>query len=64
VRYRVRHDPSGSRALALFGAAGERRWPGGRRQDVGEQLLARLTEETGVQVAPVPAAADLGDLWD
>jgi hypothetical protein len=64
VRYRVRHDPSGSRALALFGAAGERRWPRGRRQDVGEQLLARLTEETGVQVAPVPAAADLGDLWD
>jgi hypothetical protein len=64
VRYRVRHDPSGSRALALFGAAGERRWPRGRHQDVGEQLLARLTEETGVQVAPIPAAADLADLWD
>ena len=28
VRYRVRHDPGGSRALALFGPAGER--PGGR----------------------------------
>jgi hypothetical protein len=64
VRYRVRHDPSGSRALALFGAAGERRWPRGRRQDVGERLLTRLTEETGVKVAPVPVADDLGELWD
>ena len=64
VRYRVRHDPAGSRALALFGAAGERRWPRGRRQDVGERLLARLADETGVRVAALPAAADLGDVWD
>ena len=64
VRYRVRHDPAGSRALALFGAAGERRWPRGRRQDVDERLLARLADETGVRVAALPAAADLGDMWD
>ena len=64
VRYRVRHDPSGGRALALFGAAGERRWPRGRRQDVGEQLLARLAQETGIRVASVPTVTDLGDIWD
>ena len=64
VRYRVRHDPAGGRALALFGAAGERRWPRGRQQDVGARLLARLAEEAGIRIAPVPAAADLGDLWD
>jgi RES domain-containing protein len=64
VRYRVRHDPAGSRALALFGAAGERRWPRGRRQQVGEQLLRRLAGEAGVRVAPVPTVADLGEVWD
>ena len=64
VRYRVRHDPSGGRALALFGAAGERRWPRGRQQDVGEELLARLAQETGIRVASVPTVTDLGDIWD
>jgi hypothetical protein len=65
VRYRVRHDPGGSRALALFGAAGERRqWPTGRRQEVDDDLLDRLTKETGVQVAPIPALADLGEVLD
>ena len=64
VRYRARHDPGGSRALALFGAAGERRWPQGRRQPVSGRLLARLAAEAGVRVAPVPAASDLGEIWD
>jgi hypothetical protein len=64
VRYRVRHDPGGSRALALFGAAGERRWPRGRRQDVGPALLARLAGETGIRVAPLPDSRDLGEIWD
>ena len=64
VRYRVRHDPAGSRALALFGASGERRWPLGRRQQVGEQLLRRLAGEAGVRVAPVPTVDDLGEVWD
>ncbi len=64
VRYRVRHDPGGSRALALFGAAGERRWPRGRHQQVGRALLGRLAAEAGIRVAPVPAASDLGEIWD
>jgi len=64
VRYRIRHDPGGSRALALFGAAGERRWPRGRRQPVGRALLDRLAAEAGVRVAPLPVAADLGEVWD
>jgi hypothetical protein len=64
VRYRVRHDPGGSRALALFGAAGERRWPRGRSQQVGRSLLAQLAAEAGVRVASVPASSDLGEIWD
>jgi RES domain len=64
VRYRVRHDPGGTRALALFGVAGERRWPRGRRQDIGPSLLARLASEAGVRVAPLPDARDLGEIWD
>ena len=64
VRYRVRHDPGGSRALALFGAAGERRWPRGRSQQVGRSLLAQLVAEAGVRVASVPASSDLGEIWD
>ena len=49
---------------ALFGAAGERRWPSGRSQRVGERLLRRLATDTGVRVAPVPAVHDLGEVWD
>jgi hypothetical protein len=65
VRYRVRHDPGGSRALALFGAAGERtRWPRGRRHDVDDALLERLVDETGLRLAAVPDAAELGELLD
>lgn len=64
VRYRVRHDPAGSRALALFGAAGERRWPRGRSQRVGERLLRRLAVDANVRVAPVPTVEDLGEVWD
>ena len=65
VRYRVRHDPGGSRALALFGAAGERtRWRRGRRVTVGDHMLARLAGETGLRVADLPGAADLGELLD
>lgn len=65
VRYRVRHDPGGSRALALFGAAGERRrWPRGRRQPIGPELLGRLASDAGVQVAPIPTLEDLGEVWD
>jgi RES domain len=65
VRYRVRHDPGGSRALALFGAAGERRrWPRGRSRPVDDDLLDRLAAETGIRVAPVPRLADLAGVSD
>ena len=65
MRYRVRHDPGGSRALALFGPAGERaRWPLGRRRPVGDALLARLGDETGIPVAPVPRVTDLREVLD
>jgi hypothetical protein len=65
VRYRIRHDPGGSRALALFGAAGERtRWPHGRRREIDDEVLALLAEETGVRVAALPALADLGEVRD
>jgi hypothetical protein len=65
VRYRVRHDPGGSRALALFGAAGERkRWPRGRCQDVDDEVLERLADQTGLRIAVIPDAADLGELLD
>ena len=65
VRYRVRHDPGGSRALALFGAAGERkRWRRGRCRDVDDDLLDRLADATGLRVAAVPDAADLGEILD
>jgi hypothetical protein len=60
VRYRVRHDPGGSRALALFGTAGERRrWRRGRSRPVDDDLLARLAAETGLQIADIPTASDL-----
>lgn len=65
IRYRVRHDPGGARALALFGAAGERtRWRRGRNQPIAGRLLARLAHETGVAVAPIPHVDDLGPLLD
>ena len=65
VRYRARHDPGGSRALALFGAAGERkRWPRGRCQDVDDDVLKRLADQTGLRVAVIPNAVDLGELLE
>lgn len=65
IRYRIRHDPGGARALALFGAAGERtRWRRGRRRAIDDALLARVSHETGVAVAPVPHSDDLGGLLD
>ena len=66
VRYRVRHDPGGSRALALFGVAGERkRRPRGRRQRRRRRRCSsRLADDTGLRVAVIPHSADLGDLLD
>jgi hypothetical protein len=65
IRYRARHDPGGGRALALFGAAGERtRWRRGRSSPIAGPLLERLRREAGVVVAPIPDASDLGSLLD
>jgi hypothetical protein len=65
IRFRARHDPGGGRALALFGAAGERtRWRRGRSSPIAGELLERLRTEAGVTVAPIPDSTDLGDLLD
>jgi hypothetical protein len=65
IRYRARHDPGGGRALALFGAAGERtRWRRGRSSPIGPDVLERLRTEAGVVVAPIPDSKDLGTLLD
>jgi hypothetical protein len=65
IRYRARHDPGGGRALALFGAAGERtRWRRGRSSPLTGELLERLRTEAGVEVARIPDSADLGELLD
>jgi hypothetical protein len=65
IRYRARHDPGGGRALALFGAAGERtRWRRGRSTPIAEDLVERLRSEAGVAVAPIPDSRDLGPLLD
>jgi hypothetical protein len=65
IRYRARHDPGGGRALALFGAAGERtRWRRGRSSPLAGDLLDRLQTEAGVEVAQIPDSADLGQLLD
>lgn len=71
LRYRARHDPAGGRALALFGAAGERRrWRRGRSAPA-RSLSDRLAAECGIVVAARPALAeldgvvdDLGANWD
>jgi hypothetical protein len=65
IRFRARHDPGGGRALALFGAAGERtRWRRGRSSPITGELVDRLRAEAGVVVAPIPDSADLGPLLD
>jgi RES domain-containing protein len=63
IRSRARHDPGGGRALALFGAAGERRrWRKGHPQPLDEALL---TEAFGpIAVAEAPTSGDLGPLLD
>ena len=63
VRYRARHDPGGGRALALFGAAGERRrWRKGRKEPLDEAMLAEAFGP--VEVATPPTSEDLGPLLD
>lgn len=56
----IRHDPSSTGGVALFGPAGERRsWPRGRERTIGRSLVRRLAQECGIAVLPVPRAAQL-----
>jgi hypothetical protein len=65
IRFRARHDPGGRRALALFGAAGERtRWRRGRSSPITGEIVERLRIEAGVVIAPIPDSTDLGALLD
>ncbi|HEX6237791.1 MAG TPA: RES family NAD+ phosphorylase [Acidimicrobiales bacterium] len=65
IRYRIRHDPGGARALALFGATGERTsWPRGRRRAIDDDLLAQVAHQAGITVAPIPHSEDVGELLD
>lgn len=58
--YRLRHDPLGTRAVALFGCAGERTdWPIDEDHMILGRLEERLKEECGIYVLDVPSLEDL-----
>jgi hypothetical protein len=60
IAYRLRHDPSASEGLALFGPEGERsEWPPGDECSIGEHLLGRLQAESGLEVLARPRLSDL-----
>ncbi|MFL6200442.1 MAG: RES family NAD+ phosphorylase [Thermoanaerobaculia bacterium] len=60
VIYWLRHDPSRSEGYALFGPHGERkRWKKGKELAISRELIARLTEDCGIEVLPVPRASQL-----
>ncbi len=55
VLYFVRHDPAGGKGIALFEQSGERRsWQRGHELRVTPELIARLTDECGIEVIEVP----------
>lgn len=55
IVFRARHDPKGERNLALFGRSGPRTaWEPGTRQTIGDELIARLEAECGLEVLDVP----------
>jgi len=58
--YWLRHDPSRSPGIALFGPHGERtRWRRWREQPIAEDLRARLAAECGIEVREAPRADQL-----
>jgi hypothetical protein len=58
--YWLRHDPSRSLGLALFGPHGERTsWRKGRELPIGADLRERLARECGIEVLEVPRADQL-----
>jgi RES domain len=53
VRYRLRHDPSGSLiGIAVFGHAGEEDWPVERTERIPDALIREAEERFGVIVVP------------
>lgn len=60
VVYWLRHDPSRAEGYALFGPHGERkRWKKGKELAISRELTARLADECGIEVLPVPRASQL-----
>jgi len=60
IVYWLRHDPARARGVALFGPQGARRsWRRGRARPIDDSLLRRLAAETGLEIARIPAAAEL-----
>lgn len=60
LAYWLRHDPAHGEGVALFGREGKRDdWPAGEEIAVGPELLARLRDECGIEVAEVPRAGEL-----
>lgn len=60
LEYSLRHDPAGSKGVALFGQAGERTdWPPGESAPIDERLRRRLERESGLRVIPRPRLSDL-----
>jgi hypothetical protein len=58
--YWLRHDPSRAEGIALFGRHGERRqWRRGRERPISLELIARLKDQCGIQVAPIPTSNEL-----
>ncbi|HEX5614565.1 MAG TPA: RES family NAD+ phosphorylase [Acidimicrobiia bacterium] len=59
IRHAVRHDPEGRpEGVALFDAAGERKWRRGRVLPPAA-ILAELESATGIRVLPRPTLASL-----
>jgi hypothetical protein len=58
--YWLRHDPSRSHGIALFGPHGERTgWRKGRELPIAGDLRERLAKECGIEVLEVPRADQL-----
>lgn len=60
IHYHLRHPPGPFEALAIFGPHGEQpAFPVRDRQDIDDSIVTKLVETFGVEVIPVPRAAEL-----
>lgn len=60
LRYRLRSDLADRHGIALFGKAGERTaWRRGREMEISDEVLEKLTQETGLAIAEIPRADQL-----